>query len=272
MKVVKKVIMITTGVLLFASVLGLTMSYTIKNFIVKEVAPKAIKELMREEYVKTNDLAGHKLEVLDRVFYDKKTSSTIAIIVDNFIDYRGNKKAYKVPEKDLAVVREFMVAHNEDLSEFSGEDLTDEHIIEHFQVEVINDEVRDIFEKVDKDLNKSEKLVLTVYSKATSNSTRTILMVATAVMIGVIILLNLPISGSLGKIGVSILASGLIVAIMYVGVLVLKDKITSALKMDPGSIKGNMFLIWSIVEIGIGTCLIVIKKLLPKKTNVETTE
>ena len=165
-----------------------------------------------------------------------------------------------------------MVEHNEDLSEFSGEDLTDEHIVEHFQVDVINDEVIDIFSKVDKDLNKTEKLVLTVYSKVTSNSTRTILMVAAAVMIGIIILLNLPIAGSLGRIGVSILASGIIVALMYLGILLLKDTITSALKMDSDSIKGNMFLIWALGEIGIGSILMVTKKLLPKKNNVEIEE
>ena len=267
MKSLKGILTITSCTILSILVLGLSLTYTVKSFVIKEVAPSTIKELLRKEYVKTNQLDSHKLEVLDRVFYDKNTSATIEIIIDNFLEYKDNKSAYKVKEKDLKKVREFMVEHKKDLSDFSNEELTDEKIIEHFQVDVINDEVIDIFEKVDKDLNKTEKLVLNVYSKATSSSTRNI-MIATMIILAIaIVLLNLPITQSFGKLGVSILISGILLAFVYVALLILKDKIISSLKidLDLNSINFNIFLIWSIIEIALGTSLIVIKRLTNKK-------
>ncbi len=267
MKILKVFLTVVSCTILSALVLGFSLTFTVKSFLIKEVAPKTIRELLRIEYVKTNELDSHKLEVLDRVFYDKNTSSTIEIIVDNFLEYRENKSAYKVKEKDLKVVREFMVKHRQDLSDFSKEELTEKEIVDHFQVEVINDEVIDIFEKIDKDLKDTEKIVLDVYTKAISNKTKTIMLVAAVVLVGIIMLLNLPITKSLGKIGVSVLISGIILALMYVALTVLRDKVTTSFKLDVDldSIKFNMFLIWSIVEIALGTTLIIVKRFVPKK-------
>lgn len=269
MKSLKGILTVIACTILSILVLGLSLTYTVKSFVIKEVAPNTIKELLRKEYVKTNQLDSHKLEVLDRVFYDKNTSATIEIIIDNFLEYKDNKSTYKVKEKDLKKVREFMVEHKKDLSDFSNEELTDEKIIEHFQVDVINGEVIDIFEKVDKDLNRAEKLVLNVYSKATSSTTRTIMIATIAILATAIVLLNLPITKSFGKLGVSVLSSGIVLALVYLILLILKDKVISLLKidLDLSSINFNMFLIWSIAEIAIGTLLILIKKVIPKKVD-----
>ena len=267
MKVFKGFLTVTSCTLLSVIVFGLSLTYTVKSFVIKEATPNIIKELLRTEYVKTNKLDSHKLEVLDRVFYDKDTAITIEIIVDNFLDYQNNKSTYKVKENDLSKVREFMVKHREDLIDFSSEKLTEKEIIDHFQVEVINGEVIDIFEKVDKDLNKTEKLVFEIYDKATSNTTRTIMIAAMIVLASLIALLNLPITKSFGKMGVSVLISGLVLALIYGVLIVLRDKVVSTLglDLDLSNIKFNIFLIWSAAEIAIGTVLIVLKKLLFKK-------
>jgi len=267
-KALKVFLTVISCIVLTMLIFVFSLIFTIKSFLVKEVSPKIIRELLRVEYVKTNELDKHKLEVLDRVFYDKNTGSTIEIILDNFVEYRENKSAYKVKEKDLKKVREFMVKHKQDLSDFSGEKLTDKSIEDHFQVEVINDEVIDIFEKVYKDLNEEEKLVIDVYTKVTSNNTKTILLTVMAVLEGIIILLNLPITKAFGKIGVSVLISGIFLAIVYALLIVLRDKFVSSIKLniDLNNIKFNMFLIWSIVEIVLGTSLIIIKKNLFNKT------
>ena len=267
MKALKGILTVISYILLPVLIFCFSLTFTVKNFVIEEVAPNTIKELLRKEYVKTNKLDSDKLKVLDRVFYDKNTNSTIEIIINNFLEYQNNKSAYKVKEKDLKIVREFMVKHRQDLSDFSNKELTDEKIIDHFQVDVMNDEVIDIFEKVDKDLNKTGKLVFDVYGKVTSSTTRIILIAVMATLIGIIVLLNLPITKSLGKIGVSILISGIVLALMYGVLLILKDKVVSSLKLnlDLGSIKFNTFLIWSIVEITIGTLLIIMKKLFLKK-------
>ena len=155
-----------------------------------------------------------------------------------------------------------MVKHKKDLSDFSGEKLTDESIEDHFQVKVINDEVIDIFEKVDKDLNEGEKLVIDAYTKVTSNKTKTFLLTVMVVLVGIIILLNLPITKAFSKIGVSILISGIFLAIVYAILIVLRDNVISSIKININlnNIKFNVFLIWSIVEIALGTVLIIIKK------------
>lgn len=271
MRVIRVVLTALLSTVLAVLVLALSLSFTVKSFVQNEVAKESIKELLRVEYSKTNKLTAHKQEVLDRVFYDKKTNATVDIIIRNFLKFREDKSKYVVPEKDLKPVREFLVAHRDDLAEFAEEEIEEQDIIDHFQVGVINDEVIDIFTKVNNDLNKPAEVILEVYSKTISSTTRALIIAGIAVCGVAIAFLNLPITKIFSKLGLPVLVSGIVLIIIYIALLVFKDMIINSFNIgiDISKINFNMFLGWGIGESALGAAQIIVGKLLTKKALIK---
>lgn len=263
MKVVRIIGNILIEIVLFALIISVSVLNATKIFLEKDLVMGVVKEgivqtLDKEE----NDLNFKKEEILNEIFNDKETSNIVSIVIDNFKKYQEDKTNFTVSNSDIEKITSYAFKYKKQINKISNkaEEITDEKLKEILSKENINKLANEIYSDLDSDIGDEFEKVFYFYENVTSKSMNLIMISLIVFFIVILGLINWSFYKWMITLGVCLIISGVIMSILYIGLLFLTETINSVdvLKRTIDNISFSTYIIIGVIEIVVGIILIII--------------
>ena len=259
MDTLKKLLSFFIGLALMLMIGLLTTSILVKDVFQNQVIGSIVRTEMVSEAVNNSDFEG-KNEI-NELLDDKELYNIIDDVVTDYVNSIGDED-YKVNEKTIDGIIDYVVDHQDELEKITGEKID----ISEIKSEKSKQELTDAMNKSFADINNADssvKKVIKGYGFITSNKFRALLIVGIIVSLLLLILLQGSVYDWLTTAGVSLITCGVFVSALYAVVSALAKAIAKNSDV-PISINPTSIIIIGIIELGVGILLIIIKSIVKK--------
>lgn len=264
MKILKKIAVVLLNLILFNLLMVFAISLNLESMVKDDILKEIIKEEFLNDEIKSNSSEittdNEKInELLERPETQEIVDKYLDITVDSLTD--ENKVSEVEIEKDMI---KFLKENKELVKEKLDVEVTDE-MINSVEEELKNKELSTVFKKsltnAKETMPKEAKLILQAYNYLISLKFKLIIALFILIDILLIALLQSSIYKWLSSLGGSAIISGIGLLIMS---LIVKIVVTSFSNFKGFNL--NSITTTGFIFIAIGIILIVVKKLLDKKS------
>ena len=264
MKVIKGLLSFILGILIFALMLGLSLSFVVKNTLQKEILTKAVEtkgyDIMEDLLDDISLEPEVKTKIMDTLKKDDTYVKYMRIYVDNYLKYVKDKD-YKVSKSDADKISNFV---NTTLKEITNT-LNLEYNKDAKDYELVDTIFKTSFNYISDSMGEENLKVIKIYSFVTSTS----IMLAAITCILVLVLLVSLLQGyrkGIRNLGIISIITGVILGIIYGLFMIFKGDIVKELPFDINLIN---LIITSVVTFIFGIILTVVSKKLKKSLENE---
>lgn len=271
MKALKIIGNILIGIILFCLIFALTFTQSTKKFLEKDLIMGVVKDRITNTIMEESGIVTDKSkELLNEMLDDNESNNIVRMIIDNFDSYQNDKRNFKISDSDVEKIYSYATKYKSTIVQISGDkikNISDEEFKKIFSSENINKLANEIFSSIDNNIGDGVDIVIKAYSKATSKTAIIILISSIVFFTILLLLINWSWYKWMITAGICLIASGLLIGLVYVAGAIFNDVIVSVdfIKEAIGEINLNGYLIWGLSELLIGILLIVMYGIIKSK-------
>lgn len=269
MKTLRNILYVITAIFLGIFIYLLSISLLLKNVVQDELITNVVKSTITNEYVTKNvdKLTPEQKKMLDDFLNNNDSDEVVNILVDNYINYQNNEN-YKISQKDVDTLKNYINNHKDIIKQVSDKDINIDDILNEITVENIDEMTKKNIEKMDELPAEVQTAVIT-YKNITMGPVKIALAFLVIGCIALLMLISWSFIKWMKATGICFITNGVLITLLFIFADGIKDILVK--NSDIGVYVKNMtfsnILIIGLVELVVGILLIVIHKLLNKKSN-----
>ena len=249
------------GILLFILIFLLTFSFVFKKVVQKQIIGETVKSIVVDEYIKNTKLE-HK-DQIEKLLQDEDADKLIDIIIDEYSNSLDNE-SYTVDDSTVDTIIDLCVKHKEEISQIAGYNISENDIRSTTTRNNISEAFNEGIKKTNVNIGTTGVHVVKAYTNFISTKFRVIIVLSIILLTIILALINWSLYGWISKLGSSLISSGVFTILTYFALKYILNQAVKNLEFKV-SINPNSILIIGIVEVVIGTVMVIINKLLTNK-------
>lgn len=274
MKALRSVLYVIVAIILGLLINVFSFTLLLKNVVQDEIITNTIKTSIISGYLANNikdidKLTPEQKKMLEEILNDNEINEVVNIVMDNYINYQGDS-SYKISQNDVDKIKNYVVKHEDLIKQASGKEIDINEITKEITVENIDKNAKEVAKDLE-ELPPEIKPVISSYKYATVGPLKMVLIGLIVVCIALLMLISWSFVKWMKATGVCLITNGVLITLTFIFIDGIKDLFLKAIdnKISLGNISFNLILIIGLVELFIGIALIVIHKLINKKSNKE---
>ena len=263
MRILRGLLIFIFSFVLTTFIIGLSVTIAVKDVVQNQLMGEMVKQMITRE--KKDDEDNIKLETVDKIFSYSETNDIInSAIIDyaNYIDGTSDG----ISEKTVDMIIDFCVEHKSDLEEITGEEIKIDDIrsseVREELIESVNKSINQV--KIDK--SSPVAIVVSSYSKVTSEDFKIKILAVAIVLVLMIIITSWSLYKWMKPIGSVLITSGVVVSLLYiimeVATTFINETIGVTIKLNV-----NLILIIGVIELLSGVVMLVIYAIINSVVN-----
>lgn len=272
MKVLRGFANFIIGLALIVLLFGLSLTFVIKTVVQDNIIISLAKDEILPKYLESDELklTDEQKNIIKELLEDKQANDILNAIMDNYVRY-VSEEDYKVTQKDIDLITDFTIRHEEQFEKLTKEEFNKEDVYENFTVEKVTEGAKNLFKMIDENFDTSsietKTTIIQTYNDTISTNTKMEIIGGIIVCIILLMIINWSLYKWMKTTGVSIIISGVLVSMVYFAIDIVKKYLTQEeLGISLESLNFNIIIIMGITEIVLGIIFIIGYSIIKKQS------